>query len=466
MKRYSLEELAEIINADYNRQGGFVSSVSTDSRNIKPGDCFFAIEGENFDGHDFVAQAMQKGAACAVINKWFPISDEYRSFILGVDDPVEALGRLAAHYRRDCNFKVIAITGSVGKTTTRHIIAHVLKSHYKVFQAPKNFNNQIGLPLTLLNADEDTEIIVAELGANHPGEIAHLSDIAAPDIAVVTNVYPSHLEGFGSIDKIIEEKLSIAKGLKPDGKFLISGDYENLLNTAKKQNHSFETFGLSQTCIIKPDTFSILQTQSKFQIDNVSVAVPIAGKGNLENAVTAWAVCKQFGISAERFASVIENLAPIPMRAEIKQFGTLTVIDDCYNANPGSMKNALEILSSVARQKQGRAVFVCGDMLELGDWEVDLHNELGCAIVNARVKLLLTAGRLTRITSDRIKSMAYSDIDVYDFQNSEQVCNNLHKFIKVHDIVLVKGSRSIGLEKVVDKLKQIFDKILIETEKN
>jgi UDP-N-acetylmuramoyl-tripeptide--D-alanyl-D-alanine ligase len=452
MKTYSIKQLAEIIGADFNQQHGSVSSVSTDSRNIKPGDCFFAIEGENFDGHAYLEKAFSKGASCAVINKWFPISDGYRDTVLGVVDPVEALGKLAACYRNDCDFKVIAITGSVGKTTTRHIIAHVLSSKYKVHQSPKNFNNEIGLPLTLLGADPDTDIIVAELGANNPGEIASLSNIAAPDIAVVTNVHPSHLEGFGSIETIIEEKLSIAAGLKSGGKFLLNARYRGLIESANQNGYMYESF--------------LYDGQNILEIENITVKSPLAGRGNNENIVAGWNVCKEFDISPEEFARAIKSLPPVPMRSEIKQFGSITVIDDCYNANPASMKNALEILSSMASETNNRAVFVCGDMLELGEKDVEFHNQLSFSIVDAKVKLLLTAGSLSCITSDLVKSMANNDIDVYDFGNSDNICNNLDKFIKDNDIVLVTGSRSIGLEKVVTRLRELFDRTSLIGNKN
>ncbi len=209
MKTHTIQNLARIINAQSSQQDGGVDSVPTDSRSVGRGDCFFAIPGPTFDGHSFVTQAIKKGAVCAVVNRGIKLPDTDEKFLLRVDDTVRALGGLAAHYRKKCGFKVIAITGSVGKTTTRHIISHVLSSQHRVFGAPKNFNNEIGLPLTLLTAREDDEFVAAELGANKPGEISYLSRIAQPDLAVITNVYPAHLEGFGTLDTITDEKLSI-----------------------------------------------------------------------------------------------------------------------------------------------------------------------------------------------------------------------------------------------------------------
>ena len=219
MNKISIKYLAEIIKASSNVLAGSqsVTGVSTDSRTIKPGDCFFAIAGDNFEGHNFIADVFAKGAACAVVSKDIPSDKFPGKAILEVSDTIKALGDLACWYRKDCKFKVVAITGSAGKTTTRQITYHVLSRHFKVFQSPKSFNNFIGLPLTLLGAEPNQEIIIVELGSNHPGEIGYLTRIASPDIAVVTNVYPAHLAGFGSVGKIAEEKLSITKGLASSG---------------------------------------------------------------------------------------------------------------------------------------------------------------------------------------------------------------------------------------------------------
>ena len=210
MKSLPLSVLARILGS--GPVEGFdvsIAGVSTDTRTIQKGDCFFAIAGENFDGHNYVREAFAKGAACAVVER--PVEDAEP--LLKVPDVVKALGDLARAYRRMNPFKVAALTGSVGKTTTRQIVHHVLRQQFRVHQASKSFNNNIGLPLTLLGAQPETEIIVAELGANHPGEIAYLTRIAQPDVALVTNAHPAHLEGFGDLATIIREKLSIAEGL-------------------------------------------------------------------------------------------------------------------------------------------------------------------------------------------------------------------------------------------------------------
>ena len=458
MKELSTTDLAKIISAcviDSFETGQNISSVSTDSRTVKTGDCFFAISGENFDGHNFLADAFAKGAGCAVVSQNIPADKFPGKAILKVSDTIKALGDLASWYRKNCNFKVVAITGSVGKTTTRQIIYNVLSRHFRVFQSPKSFNNFIGLPLTLLSAEPDTEIVIVELGSNHPGEIAYLSKISAPDIALVTNVHPAHLAGFGSVEKIAEEKLAIVKGLCPKGILIINSDCRYLLDCARRLKLAFRKFScFDDDADYHTDNLIVGPLASHFTIDNAVVEIPLPGWGNVENALAAWAICSTLGLSIRDFAEAVKTISPVSMRTEMLQIGSLTVISDCYNANPASMKNALEILTNLAAYQKHRAVFICGDMAELGDSEQDLHHQLGEQIAGAGVRLLITLGNLAALAADAAKQ-ARPDLQIYKFSNSAELCNNLLKLIKDSDIILVKGSRINKLELVVEKLKQL-----------
>jgi UDP-N-acetylmuramoyl-tripeptide--D-alanyl-D-alanine ligase len=458
MKEFSVKTLADTIRPQSatNTEGVF-TGVSIDSRTTKPGDCFFAVAGENFDGHDFVADAFAKGAACAVIrdDKDKPFADKT---ILKVNDTVKALGDFAAQYRQKNNFKVVAITGSVGKTTARQIISHALSRHYRLFQAPKNYNNKIGLPLTLLGADPADQIIIAELGSNCPGEIAYLTAIAKPDIALVTNAHPSHLAGFGNLQTIIEEKLSISRGLRPNGTFIINGDCEQLVSACRAKNIQFITFGKSETCDIQTQNITCGDFGSTFTVNGSKITLPLLGPGNVENATAAWSVCSQLGMSIDDFTQAAKTLAPVSMRTELLQIGTLTVLNDCYNANPTSMKNALDILATLtaAPAHNRRLAFICGDMDELGPQSQALHAQLGASIAQAKVQLLLTIGRFAKITAEAAKKSANYDLQTKSFKDASLACNNLKESIKDSDIILVKGSRVNKLEMVVEKLKQLF----------
>jgi len=461
MKEFSLPALAQAIRTHPQRDASDESQirshvvfagVSIDSRTTKPGDCFFAIPGENFDGHDYVADAFAKGAICAVVSKAIRDSKSSDNAILRVDDTIKALGDFARAYRRQCGFKVVAITGSVGKTMTRQITYHALSRHYRVTQSPKNYNNNIGLPLTLLGADPEDQIVIAELGTNHPGEIAYLTGIAQPDVAVVNNVQPAHLEGFGSLQEIVKEKLSIAGGLKPDGVLIINAD---TVPRPANARHRVVTFGKSPDCDYQARNITFDGAKSSFSINGTQICLPVPGPGNVENALAAWAICSQFGLTAADFAGAIKTLAAIPMRAEVLQIGRLTVVDDCYNANPASMKNALEILAGLDQTGKRRRVFICGDMAELGQYAHALHAELGAAIAQAKVQVLLAVGKFADTTAQAAKKATEYNLQAECFQDAFEVCDRLYEFVKDDDIILVKGSRAAKLETVTEKLKSL-----------
>lgn len=454
MKEFSIKDLARIIKAGTGGIAGSIIGVSTDSRTIKPGNCFFAVVGDNFDGHNYVEQAIAKGAVCAVVSK-----DVGGAPILKVADTVKALGDFARHYRQQAGYKVVAVTGSVGKTTTRQIAYHVLSQHFHVSQAQKNFNNQIGLPLTLLDADEQTQIVVAELGTNYPGEIEYLTRIALPDVAVITSVCSAHLEGFGGLQTIIEEKLSISEGMQSDGILLINGDFDRLVSVCKakggKPDRLF-TFGKSDSCDIQARNINNTGLGSSFTIDATQVNLPLPGWGNVDNALAAWAVCSQFGLSVEDFAKAVKTQPAVSMRAELLQIGTLTVLNDCYNANPASMRNALDILTNLDSSKKRRLVFICGDMAELGSQTENLHAELGACIAGAGVKLVIAVGKFAEIAAVSAKRSAEYDLNIKCVGDTLSACNNLKDYIKDYDIILVKGSRTAKLEMAVERLKQLF----------
>ncbi len=453
MKELRIISLAEIIKASPAEYADtLITGVSIDSRTAKPGDCFFAVAGENFDGHDFVADVFEKGAVCAVVNNNKTVKSSGKN-ILRVDDSVKALGDFARHYRKKSAFKVVAITGSVGKTTTRQIIYHVLARRFRTSQAPKNFNNHIGLPLTLLHADPLDEIVLAELGTSRPGDIEYLTRIALPDIAVITSIHPAHLEGLRNIQTIIQEKLSITKGLQPDGTLIVNADCEPLMDICCAEWFGFTAFGRSEDAHIRPQNITYKNAACRFTINSTKIELPLPGPGNLDNALAAWAVCAKFGITIDDFAEAVKTLSVIPMRAELLQAGTLTILNDCYNASPASMKNALSILSKISSHKRRRSVFICGDMAELGAQTEKLHEELGETIAAANVGLLLTVGDNAKIAADNAKKKADYNLMVKSFKDTLSACNNLQKIIKDDDIILVKGSRINKLELAVEKLK-------------
>ena len=441
-----------------------VTGVATDSRAGEAGDCFFAIRGPSFDGHDYVCDALGAGAVCAVVTEdWSGAAGAAAAGVLiRVGDTVRALGDMARWYRRKMGFKVVGITGSAGKTTTRQIVHHVLSRHFRCHQAQRSFNNNIGLPLTLLGADKEHEIVIAELGSSAPGEIAYLTGIARPDVAVVTNIYPAHMEGFGDIDAIVREKASIAEGLgggdgrAGGGVFLINGDSDELVEYCSSAGLEYVTFGEGAGCdIVGAEPIADVDG-GQITIEGVALRVGLCGMGNLRNTLAAWAVCSQFGISVDDFAVAAGEVAAAEMRLAVERVGRAVLIDDCYNANPTSMANALEFLSVAAAGIGGRGVFVCGTMAELGEQSARLHVELGRVAARRGVEVVLAAGEFAQEVAKGVGEICGDESKGWAFESVGQLCNNLHQFVQQDDIVLVKGSRSAGLERAVDKLRSLL----------
>lgn len=456
MKPVTSNQLAKIINGRLvsGNSGSIVHGASIDSRTIQPGQAFFAIAGENFDGHDYVSCATAKGASCIVVEREVDMFPDMEIPIVEVKNCVKGLAQFASWYRQQLPAKVIAITGSVGKTTTRSILHHVLCRLFKCRQARGSFNNHIGLPLTVLSAEMDDEILLLELGSNHLGEIEQLAAIANPDIAVIVAVAPSHLAGFGSLDNIIKEKTSIASGLREGGALYVNGDQSNLLDYVKK--HYFVpiiTFGENERCDVRGTDLVTTGSQGSLIIDGQPVNVPLPGRANLSNVLTAWSVCRDLGVSLLDFNDAVQSLKAGFMRLEIEEIGGLMVINDCYNANPVSMANALSCLGSMACKNGRRKIFIAGSMAELGPQSKLLHRELGQKAISEGIQVLLAVGPFAE---QILQGVQDGSCWVCAFAETEQLCDNLHKWIKPDDIVLVKGSRSANLEKAVQRLRELF----------
>ncbi|MDH4201712.1 MAG: UDP-N-acetylmuramoyl-tripeptide--D-alanyl-D-alanine ligase [Phycisphaerae bacterium] len=433
-----------------------MNGVSIDSRTVQAGQAFFAIAGENFDGHDYAAAAIEKGASCIVVEREIDLPADCPVPVIQVDNCITALARFAAWYRQQLAAKVIAITGSVGKTTTRNILYQILSRFFKCRQAPKSFNNHIGVPLTLLSAEKEDEILFLELGSNHPGEIPYLAQIASPDIAVITHITHAHLEGFGTIENIIKEKSSIAQGLSAEGILMINGDTPELVDHVRTTyGVDMITVGTSRQCDIVGTDLKTFGPHGSLVIEGRTVSVPLAGKANLLNVLFAWGVCREF-IPLSDFIEAVEFLQPYERRLVPVSIGPLVVLDDCYNANPASMDNALCCLRSIAKESGRRSVFVAGCMAELGHESVPLHEKLGRNATCQEVQVLLCAGPFSKQIVQGAQKTAKYPLESQAFENTDQLCDNLHKWVHPDDIILVKGSRSASLEKAVQRLRVLF----------
>lgn len=464
MKPISLNQLARILNGRFlvapSDQSCLVDQVSIDTRTLQSGQVFFAIKGPQYDGHKFLEQAERNQAACAVIDN--PGKTTHGPLpVLRVENTTQALADLADWYRNQLKAKVVAITGSAGKTSTRQILNHVLSAHYRCCQSPKSFNNLIGVPLTILAADPNCQILLVEIGSNHPGEIAPLSKITRPDLVVITSIGPAHLEGFGSIEAIIQEKASILKGLAPDGKAILNGDNLDLLTwVSRKYSNTVITVGSGSHCDLHPEHLHTSGSSGWFTIQGKTVHVPLAGRAMVANVLTALSVCQELDIALSDFIQEVRTIEPIRMRLQVEHIGPVTVIIDCYNANPPSMENALETLAQMASKQNRRPVFIAGDMAELGIHSDSLHEQIGRFALRQGVQVFLAAGRYGQMYlkgAKKTDNLTQEIPQMRTFGTVETLCRNVHNYLLPDDIILIKASRASRMEQVVDRLRELFE---------
>ncbi|MBT2759596.1 UDP-N-acetylmuramoyl-tripeptide--D-alanyl-D-alanine ligase [Mesobacillus foraminis] len=431
-----------------------VKGVSIDSREIEPGNLFVPFKGENADGHRFVEDAIKKGAGAAFWQKDVPNPPEHLPIII-VEDTLTALQELARNYRNELGVKVLGITGSNGKTTTKDMAASLLGLQFKVQKTEGNFNNHIGLPLTILRLEGDTEVAVLEMGMSSKGEIEFLTKLARPDAVIITNIGESHLLDLGSREAIADAKLEIIQGLKDEGLIIFHGD-EPLLQE-RLEGYSgkgqLKTFGRSSRNDLHP--VKIVPTASgnifTTNLGEQSFDLPVLGTHNILNALAAMLAANFFGIDFGQMNKGFEGLKLTNMRMELVEGAKgERIINDAYNASPTSMKAAIELVSNLSGYS--RKILVLGDMLELGPEEEAYHYQIGESIDARAIDFLLTYGRL----GDFIAQGARNNLGenrVYSFRNKEELINELKKLTSSETLVLVKASRGMKLEDAVASLQ-------------
>jgi len=449
---FALSEVGEILGSISEGDPGFhrasIYGISTDSRTVREGELFVAIKGDIYDGHVFVAQAMSKGAIASVVDK---IEAKRRGFVgpeyIPVDDTLFALGELARRYREKMPAVVTAVTGSNGKTTVKNLIYEIISRHSPAVKSHGNFNNLIGLPASIFQLGVAHKYAVFELGMSARGEILRLGHIAEPDVAVITNVGPVHLEFLKTIDQVAEAKLEIADGLKSSGTLIINGDDAYLTSRANRFHGTILKFGAGAHNDIKPETLRFDDAcMSSFKLNGREIKMRMPGMHNLYNALAAFAASKALGIDATQAIDAINGFRPQEMRSEVIDIDGITMIVDCYNANPASMSFALETLSQM--KCHGRRIAVLGDMLELGEQSAEYHKAIGQKARELGIDLIFGFGPETKYIIDRFgKGGMY-------FESKEELSARLLDIIKTGDIILFKGSRGMALEEVVEKLKK------------
>ncbi|UXH42702.1 UDP-N-acetylmuramoyl-tripeptide--D-alanyl-D-alanine ligase [Rossellomorea vietnamensis] len=431
-----------------------VKGVSIDTRKIESGNLFVPFKGENVDGHQFVRQAIENGASAALWDVNVPNPPEDIPVIV-VEDPLLALQALANKYRHELDLKVIGITGSNGKTTTKDIVANLLSVKYRVHKTQGNYNNHIGLPLTILSLPQDSEVAVLEMGMSGFGEIELLSNISQPDAAIITNIGESHLQDLGSREGIAKAKLEIVKGLKPDGLFAYYGD-EPLLQEGVKGIgiKNMETFGRSESNNIYPTKIEMNNQGSYFETsvaEGETFFLPVLGQHNIHNALAGILIARHFGLSVDEMKEGLRSLKLTQMRMEMVEGKKgESIINDAYNASPTSMKAAIGLVSELEGFRT--KILVLGDMLELGDDEEEFHQEIGRLIDQEKVQQVFTFGRLgTFIAKGALEN--FPEERVHSFMDKESLAQELSSLIKGDELILFKASRGMKLEEIIEGLK-------------
>jgi len=422
------------------------TGISTDSRTTREGNLFVALSGDNFDGHDYVSDALGRGAWGAVVAR--PVEAD-GACIYPVEDTLLALGQLAGHRRRRLDAVVVGITGSSGKTGTKELTRAAIAQSRRVHATPENMNNRIGLPLTLLEAPDDAEVVVLEMGTNEPGEIAALTRIAEPQIGVVTTVSETHIEKLESRDGVLEEKLDLVRGLPEDGKAVVGDEPPILSERAGRIHHDVLVVGLGAgaDAEYRPSEPSMDEQGCwSFVWRGETVHLRVPGRHSVRNALLALTVAELLDVPAAEATRGVGRVEAGPMRGEIKRIGGLTLILDCYNANPQSLRAALDLLVDIA---PGRPkVAVLGSMLELGGRSDELHTALLREASELGLDLIVATGEFARVAADGSTIISVVDpLEAY---------GKLREELAGDEVLLMKASRGVELERLVPLLEDDF----------
>ncbi len=437
-----------------------ISSISLDSRKLKKNTLFIAIRGERYDGHDFLKEALEKGAKGVVVNSSYtptyflpPRGGGKRrggkKSIIQVADTRKALGDIAKGYRRRFKIPLIAITGSDGKTTTKELSAALLSSRFHLIKSPGNFNNEIGVSLTLFKLKKKNDLAIVELGMNKPGEIKRLSEIAKPAMGVITNIGDAHQGFFKSKYGIAQSKAELFESL---GKapVILNRDSPYFSFLREKAKGRVISFGIKKKSDFQAKDVVVLASGIEFKVNNLPIRLPLLGYFNVYNVLVAIALAKEFGISDQRIKKALQNFKPLPHHFQLIKLKKFQVIDDTYNANPFAFKKAIEQLRIM--KTKGRRVIIAGEMKELGDYSKKAHYSLGRFIAQSKVDLLVTIGELTKEIGKGASQAGFRKENIFHCESNEEVVKSKELFLP-DDLILVKGSRAAHLEEVVEKLK-------------
>lgn len=455
MPRLTFTRLAEMVGGRVV-QGGDVesSSVVIDSREVKSDSVFFAIIGERLDGHTFLPQAFEKGARGAVVSR-VPADVPQDKAIVLVDDTTVALQKLATSIRDQYDFLLIGITGSAGKTTTKEMIATLIGTERRTFKSWGNFNNLIGAPLCVDNTPDDAEVVVSEMGMNHKGEIAQIAGWTRPNVGVYTNIGPVHIEFFGTVEKIAEAKRELLENVVAGGTIVVNNDNEHVVRISRGFNGTIVSYGVENEADYRAVDIrdrgllgSHFVLKAEGETREFDLALP--GRHNLDNLLAAIATARAVGISWDGIERGVREVKPAYHRGVIIPWKGATLYDDTYNSNPYALARTLELMTQA--DASGRRIAVIGDMLELGEAEMQFHRESGAAIPRA-IDVVVGVGKRTTALLDGAREAGFTSDQLHHFDNAEAAGEFLKTFVREGDLVLLKGSRGVGLDKAVAMLE-------------
>lgn len=429
---------------DLNKE---INKFSIDSREVDENTFFIPLKGEKADGHDYIKSAFEKGAVGTFTSK--DIESIPGKIIIKVEDTLETLQNFAKNFRiHNKEIPLVAITGSVGKTTTKDMIYSVLSRKYNTLKTKGNFNNNIGMPLTLVNYNRE-EIIVLEMGMNNFKEISFLSNIAKPDVSVITNVGHSHIGNLGSRENILKAKLEIIDGMNEEGILVINKD-NDMLSQVKDIKQKLITFGIESDADIKAYNVKVENDYTSFNIkengEEYLVKLNLVGEKFIYNALASWTIGKIYEVPIQDRIKALENTEFTKMRMNIKKINNIILIDDCYNASPESMKLALNTLS---KQESKRKIAILGDMLELGEYSSKLHELVGGCVAENKIDKLFVTGEFANSIKIGATKKGMNEEDILIFNSTDEIAENIERYINEEDAILIKASRGMKFEKIV-----------------
>lgn len=445
METLRVSEIAKVCGGEFNIDTE-ITSVAIDTRKIEKGCLFICIKGERFDAHRFIDEAFEKGAAAVMISEDVKIDKPY----IKVDDTAKQMLSLAGYYRSKFDIPIVALTGSVGKTTTKEFTHLVVNSKYKAIKTLGNLNNEIGLPQMLFMLDSSTEAAVIEMGMNHFGEIHRLSTATQPTVGIITNIGVSHIENLGSREGILEAKLEILDGLKKGAPLLLNGD-NDLLSTVKNDDYKIYFYAVDNDADFKAVDIKENPNTTSFTVQyfgkEQKITIPAIGKHNVYNALAAFAVGILLDIDAETAADALKNYEPSGMRQKVVEINGITSIEDCYNASPDSMKAGITTLAGIQACKK---IAVLSDMLELGEYSEQAHYDVGTMAAENKIDYLLCVGSDAKYIVDGARDNGL--LKAYLFDSKQSLTDKLFEIAEKGDAVLFKASRGMKLEEVISEI--------------